>query len=65
MGFADFLTKPVHEDALFAILLKYLPKELVNQYDELPKKEETVVETTEEKPVKKDIFPVCSFFRIV
>ena len=53
MGFADFLTKPVHEDALFAILLKYLPKELVNQYDELPKKEETVVETTEEKPVKK------------
>ena len=53
MGFADFLTKPVHEDALFAILLKYLPKNLVNQYDELPKKEEAVVVATEEKPVKK------------
>lgn len=53
MGFTDFLTKPVHEDALFAILLKYLPKELVNQYDELPKKESTIVVATEEKTVKK------------
>ena len=52
MGFADFLTKPVHEDALFAILLKYLPKELVNRFDELPHKEEFVAPMVEEKPEK-------------
>ena len=55
-GFADFLTKPVHEDALFTILLKFLPKELINHYDELPKKEEVVEPTpVEEKPVKKTV----------
>jgi CheY-like chemotaxis protein len=53
MGFADFLTKPVHEDALFSILLKYLPKELVNHYDELPKKTDDDTPIAEEKPVKK------------
>jgi CheY-like chemotaxis protein len=53
MGFADFLTKPVHEDALFTILLKYLPKELVNRFDELPQKEEAVAPMAEEKPEKK------------
>ena len=53
MGFADFLTKPVHEDALFSILLKYLPKELVNHYDELPKKTDNDTPIAEEKPVKK------------
>lgn len=53
-GFADFLTKPVHEDALFAILLKFLPKELINHYDELPKKEEAAV-PTEEKPTKNTV----------
>ena len=53
-GFADFLTKPVHEDALFTILLKFLPKELINHYDELPKKEEIVEPApVEEKPAKK------------
>ncbi|MBR4398702.1 MAG: response regulator, partial [Fibrobacter sp.] len=53
-GFADFLTKPVHEDALFTILLKFLPKELIHRYDELPKKDEVVEPTpVEEKPVKK------------
>lgn len=53
MGFADYLTKPVHEEALFSILLKYLPKELVNRYDELPKKDEAVIPVVEEKPEKK------------
>lgn len=57
MGFADFLTKPVHEDALFSILLKFLPKELVNRYDELPKKEEAPVIKPEERPVKKATVP--------
>ena len=53
-GFADFLTKPVHEDALFSILLKFLPKELIRHYDELPKKEDVVASVSvEEKPVKK------------
>jgi CheY-like chemotaxis protein len=53
-GFADFLTKPVHEDALFSILLKFLPKELIRHYDELPKKEDVVASVpVEEKPVKK------------
>jgi CheY-like chemotaxis protein len=53
-GFADFLTKPVHEDALFSILLKFLPKELIRHYDELPKKEDVVASApVEEKPVKK------------
>lgn len=52
-GFADFLTKPVHEDALFAILLKYLPKELVNRFDELPKKEDAISPVAEAKPEKK------------
>lgn len=53
-GFADFLTKPVHEDALFTILLKFLPKELIKHYDELPKKEEVEeASPAEEKPVKK------------
>lgn len=53
MGFADFLTKPVHEEALFSILLKYLPKELVNHYDELPKKTDVAAPIAEEKPIKK------------
>lgn len=54
MGFADYLTKPVHENALFSILLKYLPKELVNRYDELPKKTDLADSVTEEDaPVKK------------
>ena len=53
-GFADFLTKPVHEDALFTILLKFLPKELINHYDELPKKEKIEEPApVEEKPVRK------------
>ena len=55
-GFADFLTKPVHEDALFTILLKFLPKELIKHYDELPKKEEVEEPSpAEEKPVKKPV----------
>ena len=54
MGFADFLTKPVHEDALFAILLKYLPKELVHRIDEVPKKEDISVQPlVEDKTAKK------------
>ena len=53
MGFADFLTKPVHEDALFTILLKYLPKELVNHFDELPQKEEAAIPAPEVKQEKK------------
>lgn len=53
MGFADFLTKPVHEDALFTILLKYLPKELVNHFDELPQKEEVAIPAPEVKQEKK------------
>ena len=55
MGFADFLTKPVHEDALFAILLKFLPKNLVNRFDELPKKEDVAEPLTEEKTPKKTV----------
>ena len=58
MGFADFLTKPVHEDALFAILLKYLPKDLVHRIDEVPKKEELSVQPlAEEKAAKKVVAP--------
>ena len=58
MGFADFLTKPVHEDALFAILLKYLPKDLVHRIDEVPKKEELSVQPlAEEKTAKKVVAP--------
>ena len=38
LGYADFLTKPVHENALFAILLKYLPQELVAWYSGPDKK---------------------------
>ena len=38
LGYVDFLTKPVHENALFAILLKYLPQELVAWYSDPDKK---------------------------
>ena len=33
MGYADFLTEPVREDALLAMLLQYLPKDLVEWSD--------------------------------
>ena len=39
LGYTDFLTKPVHEQALFSILLKYLPQEMVTWYNEPAKKE--------------------------
>lgn len=38
LGYADFLTKPIHENALLAILLKYLPQELVTWSSEPSKK---------------------------
>ena len=39
LGYTDFLTKPVHEQALSSILLKYLPQEMVTWYNEPAKKE--------------------------
>lgn len=39
LGYTDFLTKPVHEQALSSILLKYLPQEKMTWYDEPVKKD--------------------------
>jgi len=52
LGYTDFLTKPLHEHALFAILMKYLPQELVTWYNEPAKKDEVKppVATTETPP---------------
>jgi CheY-like chemotaxis protein len=54
LGYTDFLTKPLHEHALFAILMKYLPQELVTWYNEPAKKDEVKppVATTETPPAE-------------
>jgi CheY-like chemotaxis protein len=39
LGYTDFLTKPVHEQALSSILLKYLPQEKMTWYGEPVKKD--------------------------
>ena len=55
MGYADFLTEPVREEALFAMLLKFLPKDLVEWYEaepEEPARETAPARTPEKKDVK-------------
>ena len=48
MGYADFLTEPVREEALFAMLLKFLPKDLVEWHEVEP--EEVVRENPKQAP---------------
>lgn len=50
MGYADFLPKPIREESLFAMLLKYLPENLVHWYEansenEIAEKQEKPMET--------------------
>lgn len=48
-GYADFLTKPIREDALFTMLLKYLPENLIRWYDSDADEDLTVKENTLER----------------
>ena len=49
--YADFLTEPVREEALFAMLLKFLPADLVHWYEASPDDEIAEVELVEKRPV--------------
>ena len=49
IGYADFLTEPVREESLFAMLLKFLPKDMVQWFDAAPE------ESIEEEEPRKEI----------
>ena len=50
IGYADFLTEPVREESLFAMLLKFLPKEMVHWYDARPEEESSSVNLRKDEP---------------
>ena len=51
IGYADFLTEPVREESLFAMLLKFLPKDMVQWFDVVPEEEVRNEELQEDTPV--------------
>ncbi len=50
-GYADFLTEPVREESLSAVLLELLPKDLVHWYDAVPEEEIAIEELRKENSV--------------